>query len=231
MARHYSSFPLALILLFTCYCLSAAAEYWSSSSSSSSSDLDSYTAYVESNCNYTLYPNLCHQTLTPYARKINLSPRRIAVFAMTVVHGEARSTADAIVDTLKNVSKSEKSNQAEMRAISDCSDEMSDFHDRLGPPMHQLAVAKSGDREHFLGNISSVTTELNSAARHTDNCGKGLSQLSEFSRTKVIGDRVGRVSQLTKIALALVKKFGEGVQEKWKVKEHKLYYYYDNNLH
>ncbi|VFR01950.1 unnamed protein product [Cuscuta campestris] len=227
MARHYSSFPLALILLFTCYCLSAAAaEYWSSSSS----DPDSYTAYVESNCNHTPCTNLCRQTLNPYARKINLSPRRIAVFAMTAVHGEARSTADAIVRTLKREIKSGKSSETEVRAISDCSEVMSDFHDSLGPSMRQLAEANSGDREHFSGHVRYVTKELNTAAGHTDNCVKGLSQLSGFSRTKIIGDRVVRVSKLTKIALALVNKFSEGVQKKWKVKEQKLYYYDENNL-
>ncbi|RAL44462.1 hypothetical protein DM860_011739 [Cuscuta australis] len=222
------SFPLALILLFTCYCLSAADWSAADSLSSTPEKRPSYASllnFVQSTCGIRdINQTLCYESLAPHAILIKGSPRRAAQFVLSICQSEARSTRDDILGKIMAKRASKTLSKRENVALGDCHELMSDLCNSLKPTAKELAAANTGNQEQFLKHIGNVQTWLSAAITDPDTCLDGLD-----GETKVeMEERVSKVTQLTTVALALVNKFGERVQKKLSIKDHQLYYNYNN---
>ncbi|VFQ88734.1 unnamed protein product [Cuscuta campestris] len=208
----------------------AAAADWSAADSLSSTPekRPSYASllnFVHSTCSIKdINHTLCYESLAPHAILIKGSPRRVAQVALSITKSEARSARDDILGKIRAKRASETLGKRENVALGDCHELMSDLCNSLKPTAKELAIANTGNQTKFLEHIGNVQTWLSAAITDPDTCLDGLD-----GETKVeMEERVSKVTQLTTVALALVNKFGEGVQKKLSIKDHQLYNYYNN---
>lgn len=106
MARTSSSVLLLLVLYITCTAILASRHITVKLSCNND------TSFVETSCKSTTYPTVCVQYLLPYASKIQRSPKKVALVALS------RSAAN--VHSCQNRKKLKNLKPIEYEAIADC---------------------------------------------------------------------------------------------------------------
>ncbi|KAL3714054.1 hypothetical protein ACJRO7_006061 [Eucalyptus globulus] len=168
-----------------------------------SSGLDpfpSYTEFIKTSCGFTIYPDVCYQTLSPYASTIQTSPKEMANAALLVTLDGALSASN-MVSRLSNAGGLSK---REARAVIDCVETMSDSVDEI---RQSLVAMKTLDGPEFETNMSDIRTWVSAALTDEDTCMDGFQERGISNNKKVEGpirSSIVRVAQLTSNALALI---------------------------
>ncbi|KAJ4706198.1 21 kDa protein-like [Melia azedarach] len=171
-----------------------------------SSDHDGIV-FVKTSCNSTtLYPNLCMQSLLPYATQIHQSPRQLVLFALSVSKSRTRS-AKTFVSKLK-----ERKNlkPREYEGIAECLNQMSDSMYYLGKSVRQLRKTKAkGQRQangkDYSRRTSAAKAWVNAALTDDETCLDGFADRTLVK--DLIHSKIVNAAQHTSNALALLNKF------------------------
>ncbi|KAL9409492.1 hypothetical protein AB3S75_047819 [Citrus x aurantiifolia] len=187
MARTSSSVLLLLVLYITCTAILASRH-----------------STVKPSCKSTTYPTVCVQYLLPYASKIQRSPKKMSLVALSVSLSRTKSA----YSFLTKLKRFKNLKPRESRAIADCLELMDDSVDRLSKSfqeMKNLGRVKSRD---FLFHMSNVQTWASAALTNGNTCLDGFADKSMNGKVKdSVTAQVANVVQVTSNALGLVNQF------------------------
>ncbi|XP_042511104.1 pectinesterase inhibitor 7-like [Macadamia integrifolia] len=156
--------------------------------------------FIKTSCGVTLYPDLCFQSLSPYASTVHMSPSRLAQVALNVSLRSDRSTSDMVV----SISKENDTSPREAAAVADCVETVGDSIDELQQSIGEMKHLHGPDFYQKLGNIQ---TWVSAALTNEDTCMDGFQggamngTIENTIRKGIVG-----VAQLTSNALALINK-------------------------
>ncbi|XP_030463380.1 21 kDa protein-like [Syzygium oleosum] len=162
--------------------------------------LSSNTEFIKNSCGFTIYPDVCYQTLSSYASTIQTSPEAMANAALLVTLQSAQSASDMV----SKLSKAGGLSQREEGAVIDCVETMSDSVDEI---RQSLVAMKGLDGPEFETNMSDIQTWVSAALTDEDTCMDGFQEGGPSDNNKVKGpirDSIVKVAQLTSNALALI---------------------------
>lgn len=155
--------------------------------------------FIETSCKSTRYPTVCVQSLLPCAYKIQRSPLRMALVALSASLSRTKS-ADSFVS---NLLKHKDLKPREQQPIEDCLKLIGDSIDRLSESVQELRGISGANDRDFLWHISNVQTWVSAALTNDDSCLDGLATLDSEVKD-LIRVRVSNVAKVTSNALALV---------------------------
>ncbi|CAK9171147.1 unnamed protein product [Ilex paraguariensis] len=159
--------------------------------------------YIKISCDTTLYPQLCFQYLSPYADKIQTSPKLLANTSLSIALSATRSTSSMI----ENLSNTSGLNPTEKAALLDCVEELSDSVYELQGSMKEMAKADSGG-SNFKLLMSDIETWTSAALTDDDTCTDGFEGNAMNGQVKtIVLSHVGEIEQLTSIALAFINNY------------------------
>ncbi|XP_042503802.1 pectinesterase inhibitor 7-like [Macadamia integrifolia] len=155
--------------------------------------------FIKTSCDeVTLYPDLCFQSLSPYASTVHMSPRRLAQVGLAVSLTSARSTSDMVV----SLSKQNDMSPSEAAAVADCVETTGDSIDELEQSLVQMKHLRGSDFDLKLSNIQ---TWVSAALTNDDTCMNGFEGNAMNGNIKnTIRSGILSVAQLTSNALALI---------------------------
>ncbi|KAJ4952280.1 hypothetical protein NE237_029112 [Protea cynaroides] len=154
--------------------------------------------FIMTSCGLTLYPDLCIQSLSPYASTVvHMSPRRLAQVALAVSLSHARSTSDMVV----SLSKENDMSPREAAAVADCIMTIGTSIDELQQSFGEMKNLGGPDFDLKLSNIQ---TWVSAALTNEDTCMDGFEGDAMNGNIKnTIRSGIVIVAQLTSNALAL----------------------------
>uniref|UniRef100_A0A0D3HBU3 Pectinesterase inhibitor domain-containing protein n=1 Tax=Oryza barthii TaxID=65489 RepID=A0A0D3HBU3_9ORYZ len=174
----------------------------------------SATAFLRARCATTLYPDICYDSLLPYASAFQTSHVKLAVAAADVAAAKLRAFSARINDLLVQGGAARVD-----AALKDCKSTISNAGDlarqplvRLLPPVRRLpdagAAAAGVSSRQARWHVSNVQTWLSAAITDEGTCTDGFEEAGEAAAGSPAGKEVAagvaRVKQHTSIALALV---------------------------
>ncbi|KAK6162534.1 hypothetical protein DH2020_002375 [Rehmannia glutinosa] len=133
-------------------------------------------AFIESQCQTTLYPNLCIRTLSYYARNFatTLSHKQLAQFALKVTLARAESTRAYVTGVANGLNRT---TAKDYRAVIECLDQINDGVDQLTKCIKETQKIREdgrGNRE-FPWRASNVQTWMSTALTDASMCIDGFS--------------------------------------------------------
>ncbi|XP_043693156.1 pectinesterase inhibitor 7-like [Telopea speciosissima] len=155
--------------------------------------------FIKTSCDQvTLYPDLCFQSLSPYASTVHMSLRRLSQVALAVSLTNARSTSDMVVSLSKETSMS----PSEAAAVADCVKTIGDSIDELQQSFGQMKHLGGPDFDLKLSNIQ---TWVSAALTNDNTCMDGFEGDDINGNIEnTISGGILSVAQLTSNALALI---------------------------
>ncbi|GFP97898.1 21 kDa protein [Phtheirospermum japonicum] len=166
-------------------------------------------AFIEFQCQTTLYPGLCVRTLSYYARDFTttLSHKQLAQIALKVTIARAESTRAYVTWVAKGLNPTKAK---DYQAIRQCLDQISDGVDLLTNCIKETQKIKergAGSRD-FPWRASNVQTWMSTALTDASMCINGFPGRSIGGKTKaMIKAKVLNLQQVTSNALALFNSF------------------------
>lgn len=165
-------------------------------------------AFVELQCNTTLYPTLCVSCLSPYVGSFakTLSHRQLAQAALKVTLAKAQSTRAYITGVAHRLNQTKG---PEARAVMECLDQINDGVDQLTNCIQEAQhIKEDGGSSEFRWHASNVKTWMSTALTDASMCIDGFSGRAIGGRTKaLIKAKVLNLQQVTSIGLALFNRF------------------------
>ncbi|XP_047977519.1 pectinesterase inhibitor 9-like [Salvia hispanica] len=163
-------------------------------------------AFIESQCEKTLYSTMCVRYLSPYVASFTkiLSHRQLAQIALKVTLARAESTQAYITEVAN------KTKGPESRSVRECLDQINDGVDQLTKCIKEAQHIKEngGSSSDFTWHASNVQTWMSTALTDASMCIDGISGRAIGGKTKaLIKARVLNLQQVTSIALALFNRF------------------------
>ncbi|KAL3830757.1 hypothetical protein ACJIZ3_019559 [Penstemon smallii] len=190
-----------LITIFATISLSAAA------AAADSADAPSTAPdFIRTNCENTLYPQLCYHSLSGYANAVQQDPARLARVAI----GVSLSRAKRVAFYIANISRQAEygADPRAAAALHDCFDVFGDAVDQISgslKQMRRLSAANGGEEIRF--EMSNVQTWMSAALTNEDTCTDGLEEVADGPVKEDVVDRTVKVKEMTSNALALVNSF------------------------
>ncbi|KAL9237063.1 hypothetical protein vseg_011652 [Gypsophila vaccaria] len=157
--------------------------------------------FIKQECDSTDYPQLCYNTLSPYASKIKDNRQKLCNVAL-IVSVSATKKASSIV---AKVSKKEKSklNKTEAGAIKDCIEEIGYSIDEINQSLNEIKTYKKGFNSMYVR--SNVITWVSAAITDEITCLDGIDEAHVRLNTKnKITPSVLRSLKLLSITLSLL---------------------------
>ncbi|CAL1371553.1 unnamed protein product [Linum trigynum] len=159
------------------------------------------TEFIRTSCIATTYPQLCYNSLSAHATKIQTSAKLLASTALDVTLASAKSTTAAMV----NLQLSHGISPRDSAAMRDCVEELGDSVGQIRQSIDEMHASKGG--ADFEVMISDVQTWVSAALTDETTCndgfaGKGTAAAGEM-KTAVRG-KIETIGQLTSNALALI---------------------------
>ncbi|KAF0901345.1 hypothetical protein E2562_000229 [Oryza meyeriana var. granulata] len=183
-----------------------AAVYAAASPSSGGHSATSVTTFLRSRCATTQYPDVCYDSLLPYASTFQTSHVKLARVAADVAAAKLRAFSARIKDLLLHSAGDARVDAA----LKDCKSTISaadDLARRSSAELSQLEAADGGSTQ-ALWHVSNVKTWLSAAITNEGTCADGFEETGEAAAGSPAGKEVAagvaRVTQHTSIALALV---------------------------
>lgn len=193
-----ASFSPSLKAFFILFQLSASCVMMISCSSSAT---PTSAEYIKTSCLATTYPQLCYDSLSIYATKIQTSPRRLATAALSVAISSARST----LVSMKQLAKTKGLRPREAAAMNDCVEVVADSVDELRRSIKEMGHAAGPQFEFHMSNIQ---TWVSAALTDEDTCMDGFAGRAMNRDLKTIVQRqINKLVHLTSNGLALVNKY------------------------
>ncbi|KAL8141480.1 hypothetical protein V2J09_014512 [Rumex salicifolius] len=165
------------------------------------------TDFIKQKCDATSFPDLCAQSLSLFAAKIQRSPRQLAQTALTVSLSRGRA-AKAHVAKLY---KSKGLRPREKAALQDCAEEMGDMVDRLGKSTREFHRAGRAGGHERRWRISNVQTWVSAGLTDQNTCLDGFSSRALNGKVKdSVRARVLDAVHCTSNSLALINQYVNG---------------------
>ncbi|KAL7121130.1 hypothetical protein ACP275_02G163800 [Erythranthe tilingii] len=165
-------------------------------------------AFIQSQCQTTLYPDLCIRSLSYYAVNFTttLSHRKLAQFAVKVSLAKAESTRAYITGLANHLNQTKDKGYLSVR---ECLDRINDGVDLLTNCIKEAQkIKEDGENSDFPWRASNIQTWMSSALTDVSVCVDGFSGRALGGKTKaMIKAKVLNLQQLTSIALALFNRF------------------------
>ncbi|XP_047951407.1 pectinesterase inhibitor 9-like [Salvia hispanica] len=165
-------------------------------------------AFIESQCETTLYSNLCVRCLSPYVSSFSktLSHRQLAQTALKVTLAKAETTQAYITQVAQRLNRTKG---PQIRSVRECLDQINDGVDQLTRSIKEAQHIKEGEESsEFTWHASNVQTWMSTALTDASMCIDGISGRTIGGKTKaLIKARVLNLQQVTSIALALFNRF------------------------
>jgi len=159
------------------------------------------TDFIKQSCAGTLYPNLCYNSLAPYANAVNHSPSKLSVAAANVSLSKIKA-ASSLAALVKRGTGGRIG-----AALRDCVQSLhtaADLTRQAAAEMGKLA----GDRKDggYSWDASNCQTWMSAAMTNEETCLNGFedTKAAGSSGTKAICDRIGEVKKYTSNALSLL---------------------------
>ncbi|XP_052134475.1 pectinesterase inhibitor 7-like [Oryza glaberrima] len=169
----------------------------------------SATAFLRARCATTLYPDICYDSLLPYASAFQTSHVKLAVAAADVAAAKLRAFSARINDLLVQGGAARVD-----AALKDCKSTISNAGDLARQSSAELgqldagAAAAGVSSRQARWHVSNVQTWLSAAITDEGTCTDGFEEAGEAAAGSPAGKEVAagvaRVKQHTSIALALV---------------------------
>ncbi|KAG6435662.1 hypothetical protein SASPL_100537 [Salvia splendens] len=177
-------------------------------------------AFIESQCETTLYSTMCVSYLSPYVASFTktLSHRQLAQTALKVTLARAESTQAYITEVAQRLNKT---NGPESRSVRECLDQINDGVDQLTKCIKEAQHIKEngGSSSDFTWHASNVQTWMSTALTDASMCIDGISGRAIGGKTKaLIKARVLNLQHVTSIALALFNRFAARFRAAYVVK-------------
>ncbi|CAI0404428.1 unnamed protein product [Linum tenue] len=168
----------------------------SSASRRSLSGATTNTEFIRTSCSATTYPQLCYNSLSAHATKIQTSARLLASTALDVALSSAKTTSDAMI----KLQQSHGLSPRQSAAMLDCVEELGDSVDQIRQSIDEMAGARGAGRSpaDFQMMISDVQTDEST-------CNDGFAGKEMAGETKtVVRGKIETIAHLTSNALALI---------------------------
>ncbi|KAG9135824.1 hypothetical protein Leryth_002542 [Lithospermum erythrorhizon] len=165
--------------------------------------------FIKTSCQKTLYPDICFNSLSSYAKKINQDPSKLAIVAIGVSLSKAKKMANYV----SNVSR-QADYGAEPRiaaALHDCFSVFGDAVERMHDSLKQMSQITGSSSESIRFQMSNVQTWMSAAMTNEDTCTDGLSDVPNGPVKDDVISRVDKAMYVTSNALALINSFVEKV--------------------
>ncbi|XP_031121810.1 21 kDa protein-like [Ipomoea triloba] len=161
--------------------------------------------FIRTSCQSTLYPEICYNTMAPYASRVSQDRGRLARAAISLSLSGAKHMA-AHFDNLSRLGADPDA----AAALQDCSSAFSDSVDQMHDSLAQLKqLGGSGEALRF--QMSNVQTWMSAAETNEDTCADGFEGVVDGPLKTDVCDRVTKVKQVTSNALALVNYFASNI--------------------
>ncbi|KAI3444706.1 hypothetical protein Pfo_001371 [Paulownia fortunei] len=165
-------------------------------------------AFIESQCQTTLYPDLCIHCLSYYANNFTttLSHRQLAQIALKVSLARAESTRAYVTGVAKELNQTKAK---DYQAVKECLDQINDGVDQLTNCIKETQkIKEDGGSSDFPWHASNVQTWMSTALTDASMCIDGFSGRAIGGKTKaIIKAKVLNLQQVTSNALALFNRF------------------------
>lgn len=165
-------------------------------------------AFIEAQCQTTLYPKLCISSLSPYVANFSktLSHRQLAQTALKITLVKAESTQAYITEVAKRLNRTKG---PEVRSVTQCLDQINDGVEQLKNCIKEAQhIREDGESSDFTWHASNVQTWMSAALTDASMCIDGFSGRTIGGKTKAfIKAKVLNLQQITSIALALFNRF------------------------
>ncbi|KAK6140998.1 hypothetical protein DH2020_025265 [Rehmannia glutinosa] len=161
-------------------------------------------AFIELQCQTTLYPDLCVRCLSYYVNNFTttLSHQQLAQFALKVSLVKAESTQTYVTEVAKEL-KRRKAN--DYQSVKECLDQINDGVEQLSNSIKETQkIKENGETIDFPWHASNVQTWMSTALTDASTCIDGFSGRAIGGKTKaMIKAKVLNLQQVTSNALAL----------------------------
>lgn len=164
--------------------------------------------FIRTNCDSTLYPELCYHSLAGYANAVQSDPGRLARVAVGVSLSRAKRMALYVANLTHEADYSADRRAAS--ALHDCFSVLGDAIDQIRESLDQMRTltGSGGGQEELRFQLSNVQTWMSAALTNEDTCVDGLDDVAAGSPIKAdVSDRILKVKEVTSNALALVNIF------------------------
>ncbi|KAK1261523.1 hypothetical protein QJS04_geneDACA020473 [Acorus gramineus] len=155
--------------------------------------------FIRASCSSTEYPNLCFQSLSVYANKIQTNPVQLAHTALSISLNST-AKASASISTLSR----RPMRPREAAAMRDCVETFGDAVEELRGSLAEMGRLRGPD---FGFRLSNIQTWVSAAITDQSTCMDGFDEGGAAAKGAVkeaVRREVVRVSQLTSNALGLI---------------------------
>ncbi|KAK4416015.1 Pectinesterase inhibitor 9 [Sesamum alatum] len=165
-------------------------------------------AFIELQCQATLYPDLCIRYLSYYVSNFTttLSSHLLVHIALKVSLERAESTQAYVTEVAKELKQTKAK---DYRAVKECLDQINDGIDQLTNSINETRMIKeNGTSSDFPWHASNVQTWMSTALSDVSTCMDVFSNRAIGSKKKaIIKAKVLNLEQATSNALALFNRF------------------------
>lgn len=160
--------------------------------------------FIRTNCDTTLYPELCYHSLAGYANAVQSDPARLARVAVGVSLSRAKRGSLYVANLTHQADYSADHRAAS--ALHDCFSMLGDAVDQIRGSLKQMR-GLTGTAEELRFQLSNVQTWMSAALTNEDTCVDGLDDVEEGPIKADVSDRILKVKEVTSNALSLVNLF------------------------
>ncbi|KAI3466959.1 hypothetical protein Pfo_023622 [Paulownia fortunei] len=160
------------------------------------------TDFIRTNCDTTLYPELCYHSLAGYANAVQQDPARLARVAV----GVSLSRAKRMALYVANLSRQEDyaANPRAASALHDCFTLLGDAVDQIRGSIKQMrGLTGSGEELRF--QLSNVQTWMSAALTNEDTCVDGFEDVADGPVKLDVCNRTLKVKEFLRNSLAINK--------------------------
>ncbi|CAI9764796.1 unnamed protein product [Fraxinus pennsylvanica] len=164
-------------------------------------------AFVEFQCQATLYPDLCVRCLSYYLSNFTKTQthEQLVNIALRVSLSRAQSTRAYVTDVAKQLKQTKAK---DYQAVKDCLDQINDGVDQLTNCIKEVEEIKENGGSEFPWHASNVETWMSTVQSDASICINGFSSRAIGGKTKaMIKAKVINLEQVTSISLALFNRY------------------------
>ncbi|KAK4430322.1 Pectinesterase inhibitor 9 [Sesamum alatum] len=162
------------------------------------------TDFIRTNCQTTLYPQLCYHSLAGYANAVQQDPARLARVAVGISLSRAKSATLYVANLSRQADYAADPRGAS--ALHDCFTVLGDAVDQIRGSVKQMRRL-TGAGEELRFQLSNVQTWMSAALTNEDTCVDGFEDVEDGALKSDVCDRTLKVKEVTSNALALVNSF------------------------
>ncbi|XP_057786274.1 21 kDa protein [Salvia miltiorrhiza] len=160
--------------------------------------------FIRTNCDTTLYPELCYHSLAGYANAVQSDPGLLARVAVGVSLSRAKRMGLYVANLTRQADYS--ADHRATSALHDCFSVLGDAVDQIRGSLQQMR-SLTGTAQDLRFQLSNVQTWMSAALTNEDTCVDGLDDVADGPIKAHVSARILKVKELTSNALALVNVF------------------------